>query len=96
MVALAVAAIVAGVAFFQLIGIGGRSCDVYCGPGTLLLPLGLSWFTVLAWLAGVVLSIIGLARSRARAWLAWLALALSLFIPTALVVLYVTSHQPGG
>ena len=91
-VALPVAAIVAGVILWQLTGIGGEACEVYCGPGTLFLPLGLMFFTALAWLAGVILSIVGLVRSHARAWPAWVGLAASLLIPVALIVAYLGTH----
>lgn len=88
----ALAAIIAGVIFDRLSVIGGPECEVNCGPGSLFLPLGLMGFAALAWLAGLVLSVVGLVGSRARAWPGWVGLVASLFIPIVLVVLFATSH----
>lgn len=85
-------AILAGIAFYLLTLLGGTECEIYCGPGGLLLPFGLAALAAACWIAGLWLSIAGLVRSRARARSGWIGIVLSVFVPVAVTVLYVTSH----
>jgi hypothetical protein len=82
----ALVAIGAGFLFDHLMGIGGESCDIYCGPGTPLLPLGLVAIAVAGWIAGIGFSLAGLITSRARSAAAWSGLALSVVLPVILIV----------
>lgn len=79
-------AIAGGFALFYLTSLGGEACEVYCGPGGLLLPLALLGGTPLLWLSGAVLSIVAVVRSRAKEPLGWVGVGLTLVLPIALAV----------
>lgn len=64
-----------------LLSIGGPNCDVYCGPGSIVLPLVAFVLTFAAWVAAVVFAVSYLRQPES----ALLAIA-SLFGPIALPV----------
>jgi hypothetical protein len=87
--AIVVTAIVASAVLYGLLrALGSSSCDIYCGPagvwvGTLILvPV-----TFVLWLAGLILSAFSVGVSRARSWLAWSALGVSLIVPVVVVII---------
>ena len=61
---LAIAALVSLATASYLIGIGGEQCEVYCGPGTLFLPLGLLVVAATAWSMAAVLLVVAILRSH--------------------------------
>ncbi|MEO6532744.1 MAG: hypothetical protein ABIO06_04110 [Pseudolysinimonas sp.] len=71
--------------------LGTSACDVYCGPPSglfgslILIPI-----TVALWLTGAIATCFALIVSRARSWLAWVAVGLSLVVPAAVVMVAVT------
>jgi hypothetical protein len=77
-----VVALVVGILSDSLTLIKGENCEIYCGPGTLLLPLFLIFIlTPLIWLFGVILAVLETVRGRARSWRSWLGLGISVAAP---------------
>lgn len=79
------------VSLFVLVGLlqslGTSACDVYCGaPGGLFGSLILIPITIALWITGAIATVFALIVSRARSWLAWLAVLLSLVVPAAAVM----------
>jgi hypothetical protein len=78
----------------QVAILGSARCEVYCGPGSQVLPFGWMVATAAFWLVGLGLSVRGLIDSRARSIAAWLGTGVSLVLPLAVV--YLTLHPASG
>jgi hypothetical protein len=75
-------ALIVGVLSDSLTLVKGENCEIYCGPGTLLLPLFLIFIvTPLIWLFGVILAVLETVRARGRSWRGWVGLGVSFAAP---------------
>ncbi len=84
-IVLPLAALVLAVLFVYFLLWGGEACEVYCGPGGLIGAYALFLLMAALWVAGMVLLLIEVVRTRARGWWAWLALVLEIAAPLYLV-----------
>src|SRR5438132_702334 len=83
----AVLALVLAFVTEQVANLGGVRCQVYCGPGSQVLPFGWMVATAIVWSAAFLLSVVGLVMSRARSAVAWASVALSAALPLVVAVL---------
>jgi hypothetical protein len=49
----------------DLVSAGGPNCEVYCGPGSILLPSALGVLAVALWVVAVTLAIMSLRKEQA-------------------------------
>src|SRR3954464_7648327 len=77
----AVLALVLAFVTEEVANVGGVRCEVYCGPGSQVLPFGWMVATAIVWAVALLLSLAALAMSRARSGGAWAGVALSAVLP---------------
>ena len=78
------AAVAAFLAFDDLVSAGGAGCEVYCGPGSILLPSAVGLLALAFWVAAVTLGVVTIRTERSIV-LRVAAIAGALALPIAVV-----------
>jgi hypothetical protein len=71
-------------AFDDLMSVGGSSCEVYCGPGSVLLPSAVGLLAVAFWVVAILLAVVTIRTNRTIV-LRVVAISSVLALPAAVV-----------